>query len=310
MSATFDQDRPAQPDDAQAKTIARLERRLERERRARRDAEEIADRGMRDLWLANQSLDARVGERTADLESTLEKLRVASSARERFLATLSHEMRTPLNGILGMLELLAPHIDDGQSQTYLGTAQESAERLHQLLARLLDLVELDSGTLRSNSDLIDVGQLGDGIRERWQLQLMHRGQLLSVVCFAEGETVEVDAGRVDQIVDELLHNVASHGSPGSVRVELTTGDDQLTVTVRDSGPGIDPDLIENLFDDFSMLDDTTARAQQGMGLGLGLCRRIAIALGGALDMSSDGTTHTLATLAIEARAHHPATDLG
>ena len=280
--------------------IARLQRRLDRERKARRDAEEIAERGMRELWLTNQMLDARVSERTADLENTLDQLRVASSARERFLATLSHEMRTPLNGILGMLELLGPHLHEDRPLTYLDTARESAERLHQLLARLLDLVELETGELEPVYRPVPGRQVGESIRERWARPLLKNGQLLTVDSSLGGHVLEIDQGRIGQIVDELLDNVLAHSSAGAVHVVLRLADDKLTIEVRDTGPGIDSDHIDSLFDDFSMLDDTTARAQQGLGLGLGLCRRIAAALGGNLRLESDGTSYTTATLTVTA----------
>ncbi len=282
--------------------IARLERRLSRERQARRQAEEIADRGMRELWLTNRSLDQRVEERTADLEATLAKLQVASGSRQRFLATLSHEMRTPLNGILGMLELLTPHTSGEQAQTYLGTARESADRLHQLLARLLDLVDLETGSLRPDLRLIAGSDLADSIRDRWQLRAMRGGHLLTVSSHLEDQSFLIDDDRVSQIVDELLDNTTTHANRGAVRVVLHHDEDQLVVSVSDSGPGIDPELIEGLFSDFSMLDDSTARAHQGLGLGLGLSRRISQAMGGDLVLDSDGETYSTATLTVLAKA--------
>lgn len=257
---------------------------------------------MRELWITNQSLDARVVERTADLEETLDQLRLATGARERFLATLSHEMRTPLNGILGMLELLGPHIVDPRPQTYLETARDSAQRLHQLLSRLLDLVELETGSLEPNLLPVPARNLAESIRDRWARPMLKRGQLLSVTSFIEDRILEIDNGRIGQIIDELLDNVLAHGSAGAIQVELHLAEeqDEMTIKVRDAGPGIDPAQIGDLFHDFSMLDDTTARAQQGLGLGLGLCKRIAAALGGTLDIKSDGATHTTSTLTIPA----------
>lgn len=301
MSTELDRDAAAPETEAgNDKQVARLERRLERERKARRDAEEIADRGMRQLWLANQSLDARVSERTADLEHTLDQLRVANSSRERFLATLSHEMRTPLNGILGMLELLGPHVSEDRPKTYHETARESAERLNQLLSRLLDLVELETGNLTPEPRPIEMKDLADSIRERWARPMLKSGQLLTVTSFAEDRVLEIDDGRVGQIIDELLDNVTAHGSPGAIHVELHLDEDRLKLRVRDSGPGINPQQIQELFADFSMLDDSTARAQQGLGLGLGLCRRVAAALDGTLLLESDGETYTAAELNIAA----------
>lgn len=277
--------------------IARLERRLERERRARREAEEIADRGMRDLWLANRDLDQRVAERTADLEKTLQELAVASSGRARFLSTLSHETRTPLNGILGMLELLTPHVD-GPESSYLETAQQSADRLSQLLTRLLDLVELGTGEVSADLESVQVGDLASAVRDRWQLAAMRTGHLLTVNAADESFIACLDVRRVNQIVDELLDNAVTHGDRGTVSVDVATGSGLMTLAVTDAGPGIDPARIDGLFADFTMIDDGTARAQQGLGLGLGLCRQLAQALHGSLTVANDGRGHTVATLTL------------
>lgn len=285
-----------------ARSIARLERRLERERKARREAEEIADRGMRELWLVNQDLDQRVAERTADLEETLRELAIASSGRERFLSTLSHETRTPLNGILGMLELLTPHVEGTQAADYLTTAARSAERLRQLLTRLLDLVELGSGDVTLDLQPTDLSDLADSIRSRWQLTAMRTGHLLAVSASGDTTVVRLDERRVLQILDELLDNAVTHGDRGTVSVDISTTEDRLRLQVTDAGPGIDPDLIEGLFNDFSMLDDSTARTSEGLGLGLGLCRQLAEALNGTLSITNDGFEHTVAELTLPRRS--------
>lgn len=293
---------PPSDDTEAAATIARLERRLVRERSARREAEEIADRGMRELWLINQELDQRVADRTADLEETLRELAVVSSSRERFLSTLSHETRTPLNGVLGMLELLVPHVDGSQASGYLESARSSADRLSQLLTRLLDLVELGSGEVKANPVSITLGELASSIRGRWELAAMRTGHLLVVgTCNAE-KTVLVDERRVLQIVDELLDNAVTHGDRGAIGVDISTSDDSIRFQVTDAGPGIEPERIDALFDNFSMLDDSSARAQQGLGLGLGLCRQLAEAIGGSLTMANDGDDHTVATLTVQTGA--------
>jgi len=116
--------------------IARLSRRLERERSARQEAETIAERGLRDLYLANQSLDRRVADRTSELRYAKAEIERALASTSVFLGNLSHDLRTPINGIVGMLELLSGTVTDPQHRTWLETATDSAERLRRLLVRL------------------------------------------------------------------------------------------------------------------------------------------------------------------------------
>jgi len=278
--------------------IARLERRLERERDARRQAEEISERGMRDLWIANRELDARVEERTQDLAATLEQLRIATSARDRFLSTLSHEMRTPLNGVLGMLELLGPHLAGEQGKDYLEVATESADRLYQLVTRLLDLVELDSGSFTTNRTTVAVRELAEVIRGRWQAESLRSGHLLTV--WSEGnDDCFVDEPRIVQIANELIENAITHATPGAIRVALHSSARGFDLSVADAGPGISPDLIPDLLNsDFSMVDDTAARTAQGLGLGLGICRRMAEAIGGTLSLAGNDDAGTTALLSM------------
>ena len=207
-------------------------------------------------------------------------------------------MRTPLNGVLGMLELLGPHVDDEQAGIYLGTASDSATRLHQLLSRLLDLVDLDGGSLATHRGSVDPVGFADDLRTRWQRRGLATGHLLTVTSYLGDVALVVDEGRVGQIIDELLDNTTTHGSPGAVRVSLRRERDDLVVTVQDAGPGIDPALIDGLFSDFAMLDNTSARTSEGLGLGLGLSQRMAQAMGGDLCLESDGATGTTATLRV------------
>ena len=233
--------------------IARLERRLARERKARREAEEISELGMRKLWLANQELDARVAERTQTLAEALEQLELANSTRDRLLATLSHEIRTPLNGVMGMLELIEAHVSGDQGQQYVEAATESADRLHQLITRLLDLVELDSGKFQVSRSDVALRDLGEIIRERWQRRAMQSRHLLTVT--VTDATAHIDERRVLQIVDELVQNALVHATPGAVRVEFAHSADldaedgvesdgsHFEVRVCDNGPGIDPETV-------------------------------------------------------------------
>ncbi len=274
------------------KRISRLERRLARERSARAEAEEIADRGMRELWLTNRQLDERVAERTADLEATLQELEVASTSRERFLSVLSHEMRTPLNGVLGMLELLDPYTSGDQGARYLLAARESAAGLDNLVRRLLDMVELTTGSMTTSLTTVLADDIVGEVQQRWQTKALRSGHLLSITSFFAGQQLHVDSGRLYQIIDELLENAVTYANPGSLQVRILPSASNVVVEVEDDGPGIDPEILERISSDLNYVDMSTSRVSQGLGLGLALSQRIATALGGELTVESSATGDT------------------
>lgn len=271
------------PDDAAL--IARLERRLERERKTRRQAEEIADRGMRDLWLANQELDKRVQDRTAELQRSLADYERASTVRDLFLGRLSHEMRTPMNGILGMLELLDAHVNTEQGERYLAAATESAVGMHELLSRLLDIVDLRSGRIDLDPEALDIAAMNDGIRDTWQRRAMRTGHLLTVSTDGEAD-VHADRLRTRQIIDELVENALAYATPGLVKVDLVTDHSSgLQVSVSDSGPGMTSEQIASAL-------SGTAETSHGLGLGLARCQQLAELMGGSLTLCSEGESTT------------------
>lgn len=295
-------DRGSERPDLQ-KRIDRLERRLERERSARTAAEEIADRGMRELWLTNQALDERVAERTADLEATLAALEVASTSRERFLSVLSHEMRTPLNGVLGMLELLDRYTTGSQGAEYLQAAKESAEGLNELVGRLLDLVELTTGSMAPNLVSINADELARQIQTQWQVEALRTGHLVSFSSSIDDQVLKIDSSRTLQIINELLQNAVSYGVPGAIEVRLSTDNVNIVIEVQDSGPGITDERLELIFTHLHYGDMSSNRSTGGLGLGLSLSRRIAEALGGTLTIrtvAKSGVTATVAQLTMPA----------
>lgn len=280
------------------KRIARLERRLERERSAREEAESIADRGMRELWLANRELDRRVAERTLALEMALEELESTTAAGAAFISMLSHEMLTPLNGVVGMLELLEGRAHDDKTRKYIRTALASSDRLGTLLSRLLDLVELRSGRLEVETVPTSLSQLHDQLIATWQLAALKSQHLLTVQADAgRSRDFCVDEGRVLQILNELIGNAITHATPGVVEVGLRVVErpheaeskascgTYVVATVADSGPGFEPPEGE-FWATFARLDLSPGRATEGAGIGLGLAHQLAAALGGFLVVDS------------------------
>ena len=219
--------------------VDRLERRLARERAAREEAERIAERALRDLYAANQQLDRRVIERTAELERARLEAARSDSARTEFLRILSRELRTPLNGVLGMLELLSGRIVSDQGRLWIESASRSASEVNELVTRLLLYVDLDRPQ-PGQPEALDLDSLVRETARTWERVALKAGQLLMVDNGSDAEVVSFGHPQlVRALLDELVGNVVEHADPGPLRLSVHTADGRNTITVLDSGPGFD-----------------------------------------------------------------------
>ena len=212
----------------------------------------------------------------------------SSRAKTRFLATVSHEMRTPLNGIVGMSELLRDGAPDAQVRQRADHVLRSAEQLHRVIGDLLDLSRLEFGRLALDPTPFDPAQ---ALREVMALaapQAAERGlQLDMSLDPALPRWVAADAARVKQVLGKLLSNALRHTTAGRVEATLAPSPLGLRYTVSDTGPGIPPERLATLFDPFDDAGADAERRRQGIGLGLTISRRLARAMNGDLVCESE-----------------------
>lgn len=284
--------------------ITRLNRRLERERRAREEAEGIADRRMRELWLSNQELDERVAEQTKSITAAYDLLERSFGAATRFVSNLSHEMLTPLNGVFGMLELIEQHAHTDILANYVDTARSSTERLHLLVRRLLDLVQLSAGLLQASPVEFGVADLVGPIEQRWRVKFLQAQKLLTLSHSIDaGHVLNADVERTLQIVDEILDNARLHADPGVVDVTMSIVDHDdaepsLRIVVTDAGPGFAPADTSGIFDAILQVDTSPGRATEGAGIGLGLAMELARAVGGTVNIDSAPGSPTVVSITL------------
>lgn len=280
--------------------LERVQRRYQRERRARLEAEAIAEQGLREIYVANRSLDQRIAQRTRELEEATRRVQAASEAKSEFLAHIGHELRTPINGIAGMLELLDGVAMPPEAREWLASASHSGARLQHLVDRILWFIELEATDLTAEAAPRPVEELLDRVAERWRRRCVEAGQLLSVELATPLGAAVAATEELERGLDELLDNAVGHASAGPVRLRATAIGDDVRLEVEDPGPGMEASVAATAPD---MLDpgvDLTTRRSAGAGIGLALVRRVASALGGHFGIERADTGGSIVWLTVPA----------
>jgi signal transduction histidine kinase len=206
---------------------------------------------------------------------------------------MSHEMRTPLAGVLGMVRLVLDMEIGAEERELLEMAQRSAGSLLRIIADLLDFSRLEAGMMRFEWKPFSISQVVRSAVEVVSLSARERGLQLSwKVEQSLPEQMEGDAGRVRQVLVNLLGNAVKFTPRGGIEVTAApldsaeTGDGFILFSVKDTGVGIAADQLENIFGKFTQLDTSLTRSYGGTGLGLALSRQIVERMGGRIWVES------------------------
>jgi heavy metal sensor kinase len=227
--------------------------------------------------LARSGRGDEIDQLAAVLNRLLDRVRREVERQRQFTADAAHEIRTPLAGIRGHLELLLERAPS-ESQHALAAALEEIDRLARLVSRLLLLEKLEEGADAGRRERVDLLALARGLAEH--LRVVAEEQGLELEARGEPAAVDADPEQLRQVLLNLLDN-AFHHTPagGRVWVEVRRDRERVRVAVGDTGPGIPPERRERIFDRFA---SDRSRPQAGSGLGLPIARAIARAHGGDL----------------------------
>jgi signal transduction histidine kinase len=214
------------------------------------------------------------------------------SARKKFIATASHELRTPIFSLGGFVELLEDEdLDDETRRRFLEQVKHQVERLRKLSVNLLDLSQLESGTLELRPEQVDLGELTRSVSGEFEPTLTGHDSHLELRFTQRTIEALCDPVRVAQIMRILIDNALTHTPPGT-RIAVTAArvDGRVRLEVRDDGAGIDSEALPRIFEPFYAADDA-----QGSGLGLAIASELAECMSGRLSVSSEPgeTTFTL-----------------
>jgi PAS domain S-box-containing protein len=214
----------------------------------------------------------------------------ANRLRDDFLATISHELRTPLNHIYGWIKLLrSGQLEAGEAERALETIERNVQAQNKLIEDLLDVSRIITGKLRLDVRAVALTEVVDAAVEAARPAALAKGVHLHVSTDARADTLSGDPNRLQQIAWNLISNAIKFTPPDghvTVRVERVNG--HVRLSVCDTGEGIAPEFLPQVFERFSQQDTTKARRHGGLGLGLAIVRHLTELHGGRVAVESPG----------------------
>ena len=246
----------------------------------------------RKLLMVNEQLEA-ANRKLKEYEEKARKAEKASKMKSLFLANMSHEIRTPLNAIEGFARIIAETDSVEERFNFLEIIESNNSRLLNLINEILDLSRVESGEIVIKNAPVELGSLFKTIKQLFKFRCPDN---VSLLCSKPtmSVTFDTDENRLVQVLSNLISNALKHTSHGSIKYGYNLDEENSTITffVADTGSGIDPSVIDTIFDPYVSMD---AEQQNGYGLGLPLSRIIVERMGGTISVESQlgqGSTFT------------------
>jgi two-component system sensor histidine kinase/response regulator len=258
------------------------------------------------LQAANRTLERRVQERTSELQKALERVSELSQLKANFISNISHELRTPLTHIKGYVELLVTEslgpITEEQRHA-LQVSQQSAGKLEGLIEDLIMVSLASRGELSVKLDDMDIGRIASLTVKSFLEKAQERGIDLRAVIDDDMPLAQGDSQKIGWALSQLIDNgIKFTSTGGSVVVSVKReGENLIIVSITDTGIGIAPQRLGEIFEPFHQLDGSSTRRYGGTGLGLSLVRQIIEAHGSMIEVQSAegrGTTFKFPLLAV------------
>jgi len=225
----------------------------------------------------------------AELRSALERAEGASLAKSEFMAAMSHELRTPLGAIIGYSDLLETEVIGPLSERqkeHMRRMKMGAWHLLGIIEEILTFSRLDAGREPVHAERVDPARIAADAVAMVEPQAQQKGLELRVHLPAQAPEISTDAGKLRQVLVNLLGNAVKFTDRGEVSLRMWSDPEVLYVEVSDTGPGIPPEYLERIFEPFTQVDSSHTRVKGGTGLGLPVSRRLARLLGGELEVAS------------------------
>jgi signal transduction histidine kinase/CheY-like chemotaxis protein len=240
----------------------------------------------------------RIEQQDSDLKESRAQAEAASRMKDEFLATLSHELRTPMTPILGWSQILKRLSQDQPKVLQAATVIERNALVQtRIIDDLLDMSRIVSGKIRLDIRGYDLAEVVDAAVEAVQAAAAARGIRLEASIDADVPPLRGDPERIQQVVWNLLANAIKFTSDGEVRVAAHMDGSSVRIVVTDTGLGIAPEFLPHVFERFRQADSSATREHGGLGLGLSIVKQLVELHGGSVAVASagqgQGTTFTI-----------------
>jgi signal transduction histidine kinase len=250
---------------------------------------------------SNTNLEMLVEERTRDLQIQTEKAKESARLKDQFVTTMSHELKTPLNAIIGFADILSEELQgplNAKQKDSLKRLSGSAQDLHTLVSNILDLSKMEAGqmglaisTYKPNEVLEEIYQMVPALLKEKDVRVeLEKDQSLHE---AEGDVV-----KIEQILTNLLTNAIKFTKKGQIRIASKKSQDRIVFTVEDTGIGIPREIIPYIFDAFRQADGSIRREYGGTGLGLHIVKSFVDSMKGDLKFESEAGKGTKVTVTL------------
>jgi signal transduction histidine kinase len=219
------------------------------------------------------------------LESANEQLKVHDKMQNEFINIAAHELRTPIQPILSLTEVLRFKIKDTQQVDLLSIITRNAKRLQRLTEDILDVTKIESHSLKLNKERFNLSDLISSIIDDYRNRIERDNIAVKLLYEPNNKDnifVEADRGRLIQVISNLLDNAIKFTKEGTISIITEEKDSKVIVSVKDTGTGIDPEILPRLFSKFASKSE-----RGGTGLGLFICKNIVEAHGGKIWIESN-----------------------